>query len=78
MTSCGRYPKIASAALFQVAMVPSKLVLIIASFDDSTMAADDGQYLTEEAIAIRFSAFSARTGEANARWDDATTPALQT
>jgi hypothetical protein len=54
-------------------MVPSKLVLIIASFDDSTMAADDGQYLTEEAIAIRFS-----TGEANARWDDATTPALQT
>jgi hypothetical protein len=75
MTSCGRYPKIASAALFQVAMVPSKLVLIIASFDDSTMAADDGQYLTEEAIAIRF---SARTGEANARWDDATTPSLQT
>jgi hypothetical protein len=56
-------------------MVPSKLVLIIASFDDSTMAADDGQYLTEEAIAIRF---SARTGDANARWDDATTPGFQT
>jgi hypothetical protein len=28
-------------------------VLMIASFDDSTMAADDGQYLTEESIAIR-------------------------
>jgi hypothetical protein len=53
MTSCGRYPKIASAALFQVAMVPSKFVLMIASFEDSTMAADDGLYLAEEAIAIR-------------------------
>src|SRR6266404_3518636 len=53
MTSCGRYPKIASAALFQVAMVPSKFVLMIASFEDSTMAADDGQYLREEAIAIQ-------------------------
>jgi len=39
------------------------------------MAADDGQYLTEEAIAIRS---SVRTCEANARYDDATTPALQT
>src|ERR1700730_8249992 len=63
MTSSGRYPKIASAALFQVAMVPSKFVLIIASFEDSTMAADDGQYLTEEAIAIRS---SVRTCGANA------------
>jgi hypothetical protein len=35
-------------------MVPSKFVLMIASFDDSTTAADDGQYLTDEAIAIRF------------------------
>jgi hypothetical protein len=52
MTSSGRYPKIASAALFQVAMVPSKFVLMIASFEDSTIAADDGQY-REEAVGIR-------------------------
>jgi hypothetical protein len=41
------------AALFQVAMIPSKSVLMIASFEDSTIAADDGQYLEEEAVAIR-------------------------
>src|ERR1700738_1918559 len=52
MTSSGRYPKIASAALFQVAMVPSKFVLMIASFEDSTMAAGDSQYLAEEAIVM--------------------------
>jgi hypothetical protein len=47
-------------------MVPSKFVLMMASFEDSTMAADDGQYLTEEAIAIRS---SVRTCEANARYN---------
>jgi hypothetical protein len=43
MTSSGRYPKIVLAALFQVVIVPFKSVQMIASFEDSTMAAADGQ-----------------------------------
>jgi hypothetical protein len=51
--SSRRYPKISSAALFQVVMIPSKLVLMIASFDDSTIAAGNGQLPCEKIVVIR-------------------------